>query len=241
MPPVQTTNEETEEVPAAAEETPGAEGAASDPAPEEPAEEIQIGDKSFATQAEALAYAQSALRESEHQRSVVEAYNAGLVERGGAQAPAPAAQPQAENWEEKFYANPKATLAELKEEIRREVLGTVAGQTEDQKMWAEFNRLHPDLDGFQEDVSAVLNRYDKEIRAIASTKGKEQAMSFLAQKTRAKFEDYAERRKPKRELPNGAGGKLPSSQTNVTKISKDNSEKPLSFIDQVRQNKSKRV
>ncbi len=205
-----------------------------------PAEEqIQIGEKTFATQAEALAYAQSALRDAEHQRAVVEAYNTGLTERGAAQPVVTQATP--DNWEERFYANPRGTLQELREEIKKEVLGNVSAQTEDQKMWAEFNRLHPDLDGFQEDVSAVLTRYDKEIRALASTKGKESAMNFLAQKTRAKFEEYAERKKPKRELANGSGSGIPAGQTNVTKNSNNKEEKPLSFVEQVRQNKLKRM
>ncbi len=219
---------------------PAPEGQAAEPT--EPQEEIQIGERTFKTQAEAVAYAQSALRQKEQELAVVEAYNAGLVERGGAAPQAqPAAAPPPDNWEERFYANPRGTLQELREEIKKEVLGSVAGQTEDDKMWAEFNRRHPDLDGFKEDVSSVLTRYDREIRALASTKGKEQAMDFLAQKTRAKFEDYNERKKPSRTLPNGSGGSPPSTQTNVTNKSNKKEETPLSFIDQIRQNKAKRM
>lgn len=233
--PNQVTNEEAAEVLAdAAVET------AEAPAPAE--EPIQIGEKTFATQAEALAYARSAITQKEQELALVEAYNAGLVEGGGASAPAvPAAAPEPDNWEERFYANPKSTLQELREEIKREVLGSVRGQSEEEKLWSEFERRHPDLEGFREDAQTILTKYDKEVRALASTKGKDQAMDFLAQKTRAKFEEYAERRKPKRELPNTGGAMLPTTQTNVTKISKEKEEKPLSFVDQVRQNRLKRM
>lgn len=224
----------------------GGEAAAQDlsPAAEDP---IQIGDRTFATQAEALAFARESLRESEHQRAIVEAYNTGLTERGvqSVQPAAPAAPADDPKWEERFYSNPKATLKEfadtIRKEVRTEVLSTVNTQSEEQKLWSEFFTRHPDLEGFQEDATTILNRYDKEVRALVSTKGKEQGMDFLAQKTRAKFEEYNERRKPTRALPNGGAGTVPSTQTNVTNKNAPKEEKPLSFVEQIRQNRAKRM
>jgi len=205
--------------------------------PAEVPEEIEIGERTFKTQAEALAFARAELQRKEQESAVAEAYRAGIADLSAHQAPA--AAPAEDNWEEKFYANPKGTLEELREQIKQEVLGQVTTQTEDQKLWSEFQTKHPDLVGFEDDVKVTLAKFDKEIKGIAATKGKEKAMEFLAQKTRVKFQEYIDRAKPQHALSNTRTAGASTSQTSVTP--KIVVEKVLSFAEQVKQNRAKRM
>ncbi len=239
--PVQET--EVPEAPAL-EATPAEEPAAA------PEEQIEIGERTFSTQAEALTYARAELQRKEAEAAIAEAYRAGITDHAAATAPAAPQEDEAQKamralgiTEEEFYSDvPKALLKlsqKIREDVSREVLGTVSTQTEDQKLWSEFNQKNPDLVGFEEDVKVTLAKFDKEIKGIATTKGKEKAMEFLAQKTRSKFQEYIDRAKPRRDLSNAPTNGAPASQSNVT--SKIVVEQPLSFTEQIRQNRAKRM
>jgi hypothetical protein len=210
-------------------------------------EEIRIGDQTFKTQSEAFAYAQTQLAAKQHELDLAEAYRAGIadVSQANSAASPPSATPEPDDnqWETDFYANPKATLqklrSEIEQEVRASVLGTVTQQTADQKLWAEFIARHPDLEGFDEDARTTLAKIENEVRALARTKGKDAALDFLAQKTRAKFQEYAARSAPTRKLPNGGGGPSPGTQTNVTPAPAE--RKNLSMVDQIRSLRKSRM
>ncbi len=212
-----------------------AEGGAPEPQAEE---EIRIGDRSFKTQAEAFAYAQEELSRKDMEIQIAEAYRTGIADASQANAPI-AAAPEPEDpaaWEQKFYADPKGTLSELRASIEadleKKILGRVAGQTEEQKIWAEFYAKHPDLEGFDDDVLAVSQKHAEEIRALAKTKGRPAAIDYLAQKTKAKFQAYNEKQKPRSALPNAPAASTPRGQTNVTP--QQGERKILSFVEQAR-------
>lgn len=251
MPPNQVMNAEVAEVLAdeivnTAPDAPAAEAEVAE-------EEIEIDGQTFKSEAEALAFAKSQLQKKDHDLAVVEAYNAGLSERAPAQQAAPtAAESEAEKamrllgiTEEEFYSDvPKALMKlsqKIRDEVKTEVMSAVNTESAEEKLWKEFHTKFPDLEDFQEDSKSALIRYDADIKALARTKGKGAAMDFLAQKTRAKFQAYAEKMKPKRELANGGNNPPPSTQTNVTKQNDAGAKKPLSFADEVRQNKMKRM
>lgn len=203
------------------------------------ADAIRIGDKTFATQAEAFAYAQAELARQNNELAIAEAYRAGIADASMPMhnAPQAPAQPQDDpEWETKFYADPKRTLHEfatkIREEVKKEVTGEVEMRTEEQKLWAQFYQRHPDLEGFQEDAQAMLTKHDAELKALVRTKGQTAAFDYLAQKTRAKFQEYIERAKPRRTLPNTSAAPSPGTQTSVTPAAKPKPK--VDFISQIR-------
>jgi hypothetical protein len=117
---------------------------------------------------------------------------------------------------------------------------TQATETE-KEVWENFCGLHPDLSDFKADVEATANspKHRNIITALAQTKGQTEAMNYVAQKTRAKFNAYAAASKKATVLPKGAGaGASPSgAQKPVTLAKKE--AKPLSMSDQVRQLRAK--
>lgn len=235
--PTLPTGEANEKPPAAAETAPATQA--------EETEEIKIGERVFKNTDEAFAYAQSELERKNRELDLAEAYRAGIADAGAVPVPAaPAAEAPADTgWEERFYANPKETLKQYAEEIRestkRELRGELSQQTQEQKLWSEFYTKHPDLSDFDDDAKATLDKHQDEIRVLARTKGQEAAMAFLAQKTRAKFQQYIERSKPRTDLPNTKSAGAPAGQTNVTPEKK--TEEPLDFIAQVRKMRESRM
>lgn len=210
-----------------------------DPPPDEGA--IEISGKKFRTQKEAFDWAQDNIKALEHEKLLGDAYRQGISDASGAAIPAPivtqAAPPEEDkDWEARFYSNPKKTLAEFAADIEARTAERINSQlgakSADEKLWGEFFNLHPDLDGFRTDVQFVLDSNKDTVQALAKTKGQKEAMAFLAQKTRAKFEDYMERRKPTKQLPNGGGGSSPTGQETVTAGKK--SSEPLDFATQIR-------
>lgn len=207
------------------------------PTPEAPAtaeDEIRIGDRTFKTQTEAFAYAQEELQRKNHEIELAEAYRAGISDVTAQGIPAAAAAPVADpaEWETRFYADPKGTLQELREQIKQEVLGTVNAKSAEQEIWSEFHKAHPDLEGFDEITRMQIAKHESEIKVLTRTKGKAAAFSFLAQKTRAMFQDYSDRAKPRTSLQNGPAQGAPRGQTNVTP--EPQKKKPVDFLQQIR-------
>lgn len=230
--PEETTKPETVEQPPAPEAV-EAEAAAPD---------IKIGDKTFKSQDEAFAFAQSELAKREREVELADAYRAGVADAG--QLPIPPTQqqlvqqptPQDPDWEQKFYSDPRKTLKEYGEQIRETVKQELRSEyrvtNEEDKLWGQFYSKHPDLEGFDEDVKLMLNKFTEELKVITRTKGKEAGFDFLAQKTKAKFQAYADSQKPSRELSNTKAGPSAGTQTSVTpKINKDT---PIDMVTQIR-------
>lgn len=227
------------------------------PEAEDNAEEVDSGDdssitidgQSFKTEAEALAYARDKITQSDIEIARADAYRQGIAEgRQNVTLPqnvTPQPQEDDKEWEQKFYENPKKAIAEAMEAARKEALKELDGKTtidrENARLWNRFSELHPDLADFRDDVEQVGTRHREELLLMAKTKGEDAAMNFLATKTRTKFQQWAEKAKPGKPLPNGGGGASPSGGSkDVTKSSgKKSEDKPLSFVDQIKQNKKR--
>lgn len=199
-----------------------------------------IHGQTFKTQAEAFKYAESLALEKERVEAEANAYRQGIQEaallREPAQNVTQEAPPEDDKFDEKFYSDPKTYLAErdakVAAQVEQKILSQITQKSEDEKLWDEFFRAHPDLHGFREDCESTLTKHVKDIRALSQTKGKDAAMSFLAQKTRAKFQAYVEAAKPRRELSPSSVGSTPGQPTSVTR--KTTEEQPLDFAAQIR-------
>ncbi len=216
--------EEVTEVAASAEE-PQATAAVS----EEPETLIKIGEKTFKTQAEAVAYAETL--ESEKFQS--DAYAQGLrdaMDRVGAPAQAAAPPPPEEDFDSQFYANPKEYLTKVKEQAKSEAIAIVSATQNREKLWGDFFREYPDLDGQRQMCEMVLNQNWEVLGKMTDLP---KAMKILAQKTRAIFEGYIEKSKPRTQLASApvrtpAGAPKPSVTPAVKK------DEPLDFASQMR-------
>ena len=211
-------------------------------------EEIEIDGQKFKSEREALDWAIKNKDKLERDKLVAEAYSSGLQEsayRGMSHTPTPAAPPEEDNFEEKFYANPKQALAErdakLAKKIKDELNADMSAKDLDRQIWDEFSSAHPDLADFRTDVEqiAASPEHVAIVKALAQTKGSTAAYDYVAQKTRAKFQSYIERSKSVSVLPRGtAAGPTPTgAPKSVTPPKKV--QKPLSMRDQLRQHKAR--
>lgn len=200
----------------------------------------KIGKRNFATQAEALAYAESQVRELETEAQLAEAYRQGIAD-GTVRTPAPEnvtpapAKPTIDP--EKLYTNPQEFLAEYKEQIIQETRTALdqraAVDAQSNQLWNEFTVQHPELSEFRGEVEAFVDTHQTEVRAVVGTKGRPAAYDYIAMKLKSRFEGYASALKPKRVLPNGAGGASPT-QKGVGVTPKAAPKKVSTFYDQLR-------
>jgi len=213
---------------------------------EEGADNYKIGDKSFKTQEEAFAYAQSLEQKTTLVEAQSNAYrqaiqDAALAQSAGQKVTQPAAEPE-EDFDLKFYDNPKEYLKQYGEKIsaaaEAKILSQIDAQSEEQKLWTDFFSNHPDLRDFKEDCETVLARNTPDVRAIFQTKGQKAAMDYLAQKTRAKFQSYNEATKPQRELHRTSAGPSMGNAVNVTRNTR--TSEPVDFITEIKQARGKR-
>lgn len=211
-------------------------------------EKIVIGDKEFSSQEEALAYARDLQAKGETEKLLHDAYRQGIEDArlatSGANSQHGVTQPEPEeddDFDQKFFENPKAYLKAMEEKVRKDAmdqaLKQIQQQQQDQQLWNEFYSKHPDLAGFDEDCQAVLARESEMIKTLVQTQGKEKAMDYLARKTRAKFQMWAERQRPRAELPQNSPGASPTGGQRVTQPSQEKNEGPVDFVSQMRQHK----
>lgn len=199
-------------------------------APEAQPEPFVIDGKSFATEAEALRYAQSHIGSLEQERLIQDAYRQGLTDSRITE-PAAAAPPANETSneramrllgisEEEFYSDVPGALLKLADRVRQdtraEMRSELSTEQTERQMWTDFNAAHPDLVEFREDVLAVATREKDYVRALSQTKGVPEAMKYVAEKTRQKFQAWASKSKPARPLANGPATVTPGGQTRVT-------------------------
>ena len=213
-------------------------------ATEEPEGEYKIGDQSFATSDEAFAYANSLVHQNAISEAQSNAYRQAVADTGRAQAQSEIVTPEEDDdFDQKFYEDPKKFMGEfaakIKAETRAEVLGTVTQQSEDEKLWGDFFSKHPDLRDFKEDCEVTLARHTPDVKAIADSRGQKAAMDFLAQKTRAKFQAYAQNSKPARALPRTSSGPSVGGGENVTH--QNAPEAKLDFAAELRNLRGKRA
>jgi len=187
---------------------------------------IRIGDQTFKTSKEAIAYAERLERE----KLLTEAHAAGV--REALEATRQPVQPEPEpedNFEERFYANPKETLKEIQARARDEAIQAIRAENQREKMWGEFLEQYPDIR--RKDAERVLQENWDSIGKMTNVP---EAMKVLARKVRSEYEEIIERTKPRTVLADkkqvvSAGGGAPKS---VTPQKKD--DRPLDFASQIR-------
>ena len=210
--------------------------------------EYKIGDQSFKTSEEAFAYANSL----EHKNAIAEAqanaYRQAVTDGalGRADGQKVTQNPEDEDdpeFDQKFYEDPKKFLKEFEAKIiaktESKVLGHVSQQSEDERLWSDFFKQNPDLADFKEDCEYTLAKHQADLKAVNSTRGQKAAMDFLAQKTRAKFQSYHEKSKPKRDLERTSSGPSLGSSVNVTRQPTKTQE--LDFAAEIRSLRGKRA
>lgn len=186
---------------------------------------IRIGDQTFKSQADAIRYAERL----ESEKLASDAYNQGV--REAMRANAPAAEPEPEdNFDERFYSDPKGTLKEVKDKAVNDALAIFRQEQQREVLWGQFLTAHPDIE--RKDAERILNDNWETIGKMTDLT---KAQSVLAQRTRAEYQRMADRLKPRSELP-AKGGQAVSpsggSAKGVTPEKKD--EKPLDFISQMK-------
>ncbi len=197
-----------------------------EPAAEE--EPIRIAGREFKTQKEAFAYAE----ELELNNKLSEAHNAGVREALESQARASgvgaAAQPE-DDFDARFYANPKETLKQLKEDSKREAFAMMQAERNKENLWSEFLSENPDIR--RKDAERILQEnWDTIGKLTDMAAGKR----LLAQKVRSEYDEIIETRKPRTTLSEKKAVVSPSGggASGVTPKKKEDS--PLSFTEQMR-------
>lgn len=208
----------------------------------------RIGDKTFATQDEALEYAQSQVSALTTEQQIADAYRQGMREALSqptqtAENVIPQTPAQPELNTEELYTNPQAFLDKFSRKIKTEAQAELdqrnAVQRESDQIWREFTERHPALADFRTEVENFVAGQTTEVRAIIATKGRPAGYDWVATKLKSRFEAYANAVKPKRELPNGSGGVTQSTKSgDVTP--KTPAKKPLSFSEQIRSIRKRR-
>lgn len=214
-------SEETaEETPAAAEGEPGGDAPASE---EEP---IRINGQVFKTQTEAFAYAEQLAREKE----LTDAHSAGVREalEASRQPTQPAAEPE-DDFDQRFYSNPKETLRGLKEEAKREALAIMQQEQNRERLWGNFLTENPDIR--RKDAERILM---ENWGTIGHMTDFDRAQKLLAQKVRSEYEEIAGLLKPRTVVESKKQAISPSggSPGGVTPKKKDDA--PLSMAQQMR-------
>lgn len=216
---------------------------ATDEAPaEKPAAKFKIGEREFATQDEALAYAQSQVSALTAEQQIADAYRQGIRDAAISGAPAAEsvtpAQPAPDDINpEELYTDPQKFLDKFARKIKTETQAELDHKdrlkTQSDQIWYEFTQRHPMLAEFRGEVEDYTERNLDEVRAIIATKGRPAGYDYVATKIKSRFEQYASAVKPKRELPNTGNAASPTARAPGVTPKRDE-KKPLSLADQLR-------
>ncbi len=200
----------------------------SEAAPADAGHKYRIGDKTFATQAEAWAYAEAGSQSN----SEVDAYRQVLREVvAGVPRAEPVTQPVEENAEEIF-----TNTAEFLSTINQ----SQASKDADQRVWLEFQTRHPELADFREEITNLAGRMQPEVQAVAKTKGQSAAYDYVATKFKAQVERQAAVLRPKRALSNTSGGPVAGGKVE-TVTSKMPPKKASTMADEIRNMRKGRI
>lgn len=223
----------------AREEAPILEAKTPEETPPEPKEEtpveplIRIGDREFKTQAEAIKYAE----ELEEEKLRAELYNQGVRDALASGRPLvepETPKPEEDNFDERFYANPKETLRELEERAILKAESRIEAKMKREVLWNEFLNENPDIR--RKDAERVLNEnWDLFEKMTDFPK----AQKILAQKVRSEYDEIRSLAKPRTELTNRTTQGLSSGSgapRGVTPQKKEDT--PLDFISQMKKLKT---
>jgi len=199
---------------------------------------IKIGDQEFNDPKEAWKYAEGL----EKERLANDSYRQGVQDTMSQQPVTVQTQApvKEDDFDEKFYADPKKYLNEMTANIEERVNKRVNDERTQARtvdtLWKQFYSDYPDLQGKDRLVKSLL---EENWGVIGHMQDSKAAMKILAGKTRSELQGYITQAKPQTELTNNAGGASSGSQSQVTP--KETEEPVLSFIDQVANLNSKRV
>lgn len=207
----------------------------------------RIGDRTFDTQEEALAYAESQITTHEKEKLAADAYQQGVREAlqhtaQQAQSVTPQTEQAPKYDTEKLYSDPQAFLDDFKNKIVTETTQHINQQNDTKaqsdQLWREFVDRHPELSEYREEVEMFAGKFRSELRAVVSTKGRPAGYDYLATKVKSRFQSYGAAVKPKKELTNARNTTIPAN--NSARVTpKTPEKKPLSFYDQLRSIKRK--
>lgn len=193
----------------------------------EPETLIKIGGREFTSQKEAFAYAEELERENESTK----AYNQGVKEALAATAKPVEEVPVEDNFEEKFYSDPKAAIKEAEERATLKAVAIVQAEAKKEGYWKTFLDENPDLE--RSDAEEMLKRQWNVIGKMTDFTAAQKA---LATAVRADYQRKADRLKPRTELPQSRGVQAVSTGggggQRVTQAPKE--EKVLSMSEQMR-------
>lgn len=217
--------------------------------PEVPAEEsyaFEIDGHKFKTQEEAFNFAKQQLTQKDADLATLDAYNRGLMDATkqpsvGQNVTPP---PEEDNFEERFYSDPKAALAEVQRRAKEEAINEMRQMTQaekaDQEAWNEFTSHYPELADFREDVDSIAVKHKAQIQALVQAGKRKQAIDLVATKVKAKFDAYVQRSKPRKELQR-TDATLPPVSTGQNVTPKKASTQPVDFLSQIRTLKKSRM
>jgi hypothetical protein len=209
--------------------------------PPTPPPKYRIGDKTFATQEEALSFAQSHVTTLETETQVANAYRQGI--RDGMQPTAPTTPnvtpPEPTLNTEELYTNPQEFLKKYGQQITEKTLATVQQQLtvkqQSDQIWGEFCNRHPEMADFRAEVEGFVDRNVNDVRAVIATKGRDASYDWITTKLKAQFERYTGAVKPGRPLPNTRQGASPNSRAGGQTVTPpEQQKKPSTFAEQLR-------
>lgn len=199
-----------------------------EPVKGEEEEPIRIAGKTFKTQREAIEYAEKL----EQEKLIAEAHSLGVREALAAQqTQIPPVKEEEEDFETKFYSNPKETLKEIQARARDEAVAVIRQETARERAWSDFLSEYPDIR--RQDAEQILAAHTETIGKLPW----EQGRKALASAVYKEYDEIANLRRPKTELTQKKLAVSPSGGSQKGVTPKNNAEKPLSFIEQVRQNR----
>jgi hypothetical protein len=204
----------------------GTEGGETEVAEPEDEGPIRIGGQTFKTQAEAIKYAEGLEREKE----LTDAHSAGIREALEATRVPAKQEPEPEdNFDERFYANPKEALAEVQKKATSDALLIIRQETQREKLWNDFLGEYPDIR--RKDAQRILDENWDTIGKITDL-GK--AQKILANRVRAEYDEIRQLGKPRTELSSKKQTQSPGGGRSPGVTQKKNEDRPLSFAEQMR-------
>jgi hypothetical protein len=194
-----------------------------DTAPTQVEEEpIRINGQVFKTQAEAFAYAEQLARD----KDVAEAHAAGVRDALEATSRPVQQNPEPEDdFEQRFYSNPKETLKDIEEKAVKKALEVIQAENHKEKLWNQFLSEYPDVR--RKDAERILNENAKLFNAMTDIPG---AMKTLAAKVRAEYDEIADLRRPRTTLPEKKPTVAPSGGRPASVTPAKNPSGPVDFV-----------
>lgn len=214
--------------------------AAAEPAPEEvppvvPPKQIRIGDHTFDSIEAATEYAEKL----ESEKLASESYSQGIQDalKSLPQNVTPqTAEAPEENFDQEFYADPKAYMAKLEEKATQKALAAVQQVQTRESLWTQFSMQNPDLASHRDYCEMVLQQNRDVFANIPDIK---KGMQLLATKVRSRFQDWAETTRPQTPLSSSGATTVSAGSAAPSVTSAPRKQESLDFAAQIRSMKKR--